>query len=290
MKKVDSNITMILLLAVILIYFIVGKILNIPLSETIFMIGFILLFLIIIIIHGWKTLGAREILIFFLMAYIIALLYEYTEGLGFGQLLGIRFSYSDMLGPKFLNKTPYIIPLIWSLSLYCAFTMTNITFNRVRTNQNYQEEISRRWFLKIFGMGIIAGLIMISWDLINDPVMVEIGGWTWSKYGLYYGIPLLNFEGWIEISMVIFVIFSFYLYKMKRCQMYIGGEKQSSYTLFVVVVYLAILVVYAIYAVYANVTYVIPWAAITMGLVSVITVIQFYRFTSKKLNLQIGFI
>jgi len=263
------------------IYFILGLIINIPISDTMFMMGLILVFLIIVVIHGWKTLGPRELLVFFLIAYSITLLYEYTDGLGFGELMDCRSYYSDLLGPKFFGKTPYIIPLVWSISLYCAFTMTNIVFNRLKATHISEEIVSRRWFLKIFGMGIVTGLIMTSWDLINDPVMVKMGAWSWSSGGLYYGIPLGNHEAWVEISVVVFVLYSFYLFKIKKSQIYIGGDKRSSYTLLVVVLYLALLIIYAIYAVYEDVMYAIPWAAMTMGPFAVITVIQFYRSKSK---------
>jgi len=281
MQKLDSNIIMIILLVLTVVCFIFCKLLNIPLSETIFMMGFILSFLVIIVIHGLKTLGARELLVFFLIAYGIVLLYEYG-GVMWGELVGVGYYYTDLLGPKFLGKVPYIIPLVWSMSLYCTFTMTNIIFNRIQTNHESWEQISKQWFLKIIGMGIVTGLIMASWDLINDPVMVAMGAWGWPDGGLYYGISLWNYEGWIELSVLIFVLFSFYLYRKKRNQIYIDGDKRSGYTLLVVVLYLTILLFYAIYAVDVQVTYVIPWATITMSSAAAITIIQFYRFNSKQ--------
>jgi putative membrane protein len=281
MKKIDSNNVMILLLFISGIYFFLGLILDIPISEIAFMIGLILLSLIIIIIHGWKTLGPRELFVFFLIAYGITLIYEFTDGLGFGEWMSCRAVYSDLLGPKLLGKTPYVIPLVWSISLYLAFTMTNIIFNRLQTTNKFEENISYRWFLKIIGMGIVAGLIMVSWDLINDPVMVAIGAWSWSSGGSYYGIPLGNFEAWVEISVVVFVVYSLYLYKVKKSQMYIGGEQKSSYTLLVVVLYLALLLIYSIYAIYEEIMYAIPWAAITMCPLAVITIFKFYRHSQK---------
>lgn len=47
------------------IYFILGLILNVPITETMFIMGLILFFLIIVVVHGWKTLGYRELLVFF---------------------------------------------------------------------------------------------------------------------------------------------------------------------------------------------------------------------------------
>ena len=281
MRKFDSNLIMAFLFLGAGIYFVLGLILNFPLSDTMFMAGLVLFSLAIVVIHGWKTLGPRELLVFFLIAYGITLLYEFTDGLGFGEWLECRAAYSDLLGPKFLDKTPYTIPLVWSISLYLAFTMTNIIFNRLKTSHKSKEIISRRWFLNILGMGIVTGLIMASWDLINDPVMVAMGAWSWSSGGSYYGIPLGNYEAWVEISVVVFVVYSLYLYKVKKSQIYIDGEKRSSYTLLVVVLYLALLIIYSIYAVYEDVMYAIPWAALTMSPLAAITIIKFYRSFSK---------
>jgi putative membrane protein len=263
------------------IYFFLGQILNIPISEPMFMIGLTLFFLIIVFIHGLKTLGARELLVFFLIAYSIPLLYEYTDALGFGGLVGCTVQYGDLLGPKFFDKVPYVIPLAWAILIYCAFTMTNIIFNRIRTTNKFEEEFSLKWFLKIIGMGIVTGLIMVSLDLILDPVMVSMGAWSWSYHGSYFGIPLWNYEGWIEIPAVTFLLYSIYLNKIKRNQNYMGGEKRSNYTLFVVVLYMTALITYGIYAVYEQVTYTILWAGITMGSFAVFTVIRFYRSYSK---------
>jgi putative membrane protein len=272
---------MIMLLLLIGVNFILVKILNIPVSETLFIIVSILLFLGIVLIHGWKTLGPRDLLAFFIIAYCIPLLYEYTDAVGFGRLVGCTSSYSNLLGPKFLGKVPYVIPLVWALFFYCTFTMTNIIFNRVRMTHMFEEVASLQWFLKIVGMGIVAGLSMASVDLIVDPVMVAQGAWSWPGGGSYYGIPLWNYEGWIEIPTVIFVLFSVYLHIIKKSQIYIGGEKRSRYTLLVVVLYLTALFVYGMYAVYEQVTYVIPWAVMTMGSFTVIVVFQFYQSYSK---------
>jgi uncharacterized membrane protein len=277
MWKCGSNEIMMFFLAIGGVFFVLCRILSISISNMELNIIFILLFFIIIIIHGWKTLGAREALVFFLFASFIPLLYEYTEGWGFGGLVGCTCSYSNLLGPKFLGKIPYVIPLVWSISLYGTFTMTNIIFNRIRIAHEFEERASLQWFFKIVGMGIVTGLIMASLDLIIDPVMVEMGAWNWSVVGPYYGIPLWNYEGWIEISTETFVCYSVYLLLVKKSQIYIGGEKQSRYTLWVVVLYLASLIVYGMYAVEAQMTYVIPWSVMTMGLFASIAVIQFYR-------------
>jgi len=281
MQKFDSNVLMIVLLALLGVYFILCRILTIPISSAGVILIFTLFFSIIVVIHGWKTLGARELFVFFIIAYGIPLLYEYTDALGFGGWVGCTCQYSTLLGPKFFGKVPYVIPLVWSILLYCSFTMTNIIFNRLRTTPKSEEAVSLQWFFKIVGMGIIAGLITAALDLIIDPVMVAMGAWSWSYAGHYYGIPLWNYEGWIEITAVTFVLYSIYLQIIKKSQIYVGREKQSRYTLFVVVLYLATLIIFVVFAVVEQVTYAIPWAVMTMGLFAVIVIIQFYLSYSK---------
>lgn len=277
MRKFDTNILMIVLLTLIGVLFLVYHILAISLSSTGVLVSMVMLFSIIVVLHGWKTLGVRELIVFFVFAFCIPLLYEYTDGLGFGGLVNCTPTYSTLLGTKFLGKVPFLIPLVWSIFLYCTFTMTNIIFDKVRTTQTSEEATSQRWLSSSIGRGIIAGLITASLDLIIDPVMVSMGAWSWSSGGPYYGIPLWNYEGWIEIGAVTYVFYSIYLHKIKKHQRYIGGEKRSRYTLFVVVLYLAFLMVFGLYAIEEQVTYAIPWAVMTTGVFSSLVVIQFYR-------------
>ncbi len=200
MRKFDLNILMIVLLVLIGVIFLLFQLLVIPLSSTGVLASIILLFTAIVVLHGWKTLGPRGLLVFFLFAFGISLLYEYTDALGFGGLVNCTSTYSDLLGPKILGKVPFLIPLVWSILLYCSFTMTNIIFNKVKTTDASREATSQHWFFRSIGRGIIAGFITASVDLIIDPVMVAMGAWSWSAEGSYYGIPLWNYEGWIEIS------------------------------------------------------------------------------------------
>jgi uncharacterized membrane protein len=281
MHKYDSNILMIALLTITGILFILSQILTIPITSTVVILSFTLLFSLIVVLHAWKTLGTRELAVFFFIAYSIPLLYEYTDALGFGALVNCTPQYSTLLGPMLLGKVPYVIPLVWSILIYCSFTMTNIIFNRLRTTPKSGEAVSWQWLLKTIAMGIIAGLSMAALDLLIDPVMVAMGAWSWSSAGPYYGIPLWNYEGWIEITAVSFVLYSIYLLVIKKNQVYIGGEKRSMYTLFVVVLYLASLCIFGMYAVVEQVTYVIPWAVMTTGLFAAITVLQFSRSYSK---------
>lgn len=277
MRPFDSNVIMLLVLILTGLYLGIRQILSLPLSNTAVLLSFIVLFFIVVVLHGWETLGIRECLVFFLLAYSIALFYEYTDALGFGILVDCTWSYGSVLGPKVLGKIPFVIPLVWSILMYCSFTMTNILFRRIRTTPVSEETFSLRWLGMIVGMGIVAGLITASLDLLIDPVMVAMGAWSWSAQGQFFGIPLWNYEGWIEIPAVTFVCYSMYLLVVKKNQMYIGGENRSRYTLMVVAVYLIVFLVYGVAAVEEQVAFVIPWAMLPVLLFSGIVIAQFHR-------------
>jgi uncharacterized membrane protein len=256
-----------------------------PVPNSMVLFGSVLIFFVIVAVHGWKTLGTRGVCAFFVIAYTIPLLYEYTNALGFGGLVGCTVTYSDLLGPKFLGKTPYIIPLVWAIFMYCAYTMTNIIFNRIKTNPESEETISLPWFGKMFGLGVVSGLIMVSMDLLIDPVMVSLGAWHWSTVGPFFGIPLWNYEGWVEIPTVIFLLYSLYRRLRKRTQVYIGGENRSSLTVLVVVLYLVVLLLFVMYTVNEQLLLVIPWAALPMIFFSIVTLLRFSQMKSSNKHL-----
>jgi len=53
----------------------------------------------------------------------------------------------------------------------------------------------------------VAALLMVSWDVLYDPVFTGLGMWTWRE-GTYFGVPFTNFVGWFLASLFFFCIMS----------------------------------------------------------------------------------
>jgi len=53
----------------------------------------------------------------------------------------------------------------------------------------------------------LGALIITSWDLGMDPMMVKAGHWVWEVKGAYFGVPLQNYWGWWLTSFTAFGIF-----------------------------------------------------------------------------------
>ena len=55
-------------------------------------------------------------------------------------------------------------------------------------------------------------LIMVAWDLANDPVWANINRlWVWQHSGAYLGVPVTNFLGWYLVVYLIYQSFAIYL-------------------------------------------------------------------------------
>jgi putative membrane protein len=67
--------------------------------------------------------------------------------------------------------------------------------------------ITRRWQGKPFyrlRFVLISALTFTAWDLFLDPQMVSWRLWLWENPGdfSYFGIPWVNFAGWLLVSMI----------------------------------------------------------------------------------------
>ena len=45
-----------------------------------------------------------------------------------------------------------------------------------------------------------------AWDLFLDPQMVAWNFWVWDQPGQYFGIPWVNFLGWLLVSALVTVV------------------------------------------------------------------------------------
>ncbi len=82
-----------------------------------------------------------------------------------------RFSYSGVLGPPMLGLVPPTVLLAWTPLLLGSLASTR-----------------RAWQ---------AVVLVVVCDVVLDPAAVTLGFWAWDDPGRYYGVPLVNFVGWV---------------------------------------------------------------------------------------------
>lgn len=102
-----------------------------------------------------------------------------------------HYTYTDVLQPQLLN-VPVIIAIAWLMMLPSAWAVAYVLNGR-------------RYGLRFV---VIAALAMTAWDLFLDPQMVSWNLWTWDSPGTwsYFGVPWVNFLGWIVTAALVTVV------------------------------------------------------------------------------------
>jgi len=99
------------------------------------------------------------------------------------------FEYEQRLGWLLFGLVPptvsfaYLPILLCSLYVASHYTKNLIPFSLVATTFN----------------------LLV--DLVIDPAAVHIGFWSYTEGGIYFGVPLSNFIGWLVTGVIYSVIF-----------------------------------------------------------------------------------
>lgn len=122
--------------------------------------------------RGWKNsvviLGALGA--YALILESVALKYGFPYG---------KFFYSNTLGNKLFGLTPWTVAFAYPPILLLAYW-----FVRKRNDK----------FLVVTLGTALAAMIC---DVVLDPAAVRLGFWRWDNPGFFYGVPLVNFLGWL---------------------------------------------------------------------------------------------
>lgn len=129
----------------------------------------ILLFSAPVIIGAISWLGPRRGTALLIGLGLYALVFE-SVAIATGVPYG-RFVYTGVLGPPLLGLAPPTILLAWTPLILGSLAVTR-----------------RSW-------QAIALVVVL--DLVLDPAAVSLGFWAWEEPGAYYGVPLVNFVGWV---------------------------------------------------------------------------------------------
>ena len=128
---------------------------------------------------GWRRGGLSA------LAVVMLSLGAELLGVGTGFPFG-AYGYGTTLGPRVAGMVPVVIPLSWFLMLYASLG------------------VAARFDLGFAGTSLVAGLGLVAWDVLMDPAMsAAFPFWSWHQGGEYYGMPLVNWAGWMLTGTVL---------------------------------------------------------------------------------------
>ena len=157
----------------------------------------VLLGAIFFVIHGSLFWGFFNIATFLIITVIVSLFFEII-GSKTGYVFGGKYHYNNENTPGYIIfGIPVLIPIAWFGIIYMCinfcYYVTNISFP-FGNSINYFFIISTAIFVMLL-------------DLVLDPLAVDEKRWNWESPGIYYGIPILNFFGWLLVPLSILFIF-----------------------------------------------------------------------------------
>ncbi|MFA9426245.1 bisanhydrobacterioruberin hydratase [Natronorubrum sp. A-ect3] len=133
---------------------------------------------------GWWALG------------LLGLLTAYTYAI---EIVGVRtdwpygaFEYTIQLGPMLFGEVPLALPLFFIPLVLNAYLLTLLVLG----------EWSKNPLIRVFS-AIVA---VVAIDLVLDPAAVAIGFWEFIPAGVYYGVPVSNYVGWVISGTVAVVL------------------------------------------------------------------------------------
>ncbi|MFN8373980.1 MAG: carotenoid biosynthesis protein [Anaerolineae bacterium] len=96
------------------------------------------------------------------------------------------YSYTQSLQPQ-LFGVPLLIPLAWMMMMPPAWAVAQCMVGHHR-----------------LAFVVTSALAFTAWDMFLDPQMVNWGFWVWHDPGTwnYFGIPFMNFAGWLLAAIL----------------------------------------------------------------------------------------
>lgn len=147
--------------------------------------------------HAVHTLGWARALTFFGVCAVGSFLAE-AQSIATGNVGA--YEYTNVLGPK-LGTVPLVIPLTWFMMLYPSHVIANLIIER-------KARIRRGTVSGAIRLAFVTAAILTAWDVVLDPYMSgKVKAWIWTNGGPYFGVPFMNFFGWIRVAFLIDVVY-----------------------------------------------------------------------------------
>ena len=167
-----------------------------------------------VVMLGWKR--ACVLLALCLSLSFTAEFVGQKNGLIFGP-----YYYTNLLGPKIMGTIPVLIPFAWYMMFYPSYVITNL----LAEGKPVGEQDGTAWILWV---SALSALVMTAWDLTMDPIMsyhpcstgsidclpvalderlIGHPAWVWVNGGEHFGVPLLNYRGWMLTAFAVFLAY-----------------------------------------------------------------------------------
>lgn len=161
---------------------------------------------IFVFMHGSRYLGRKNILLFFIVTYVITFTAEYL-GVNGGKIFG-EYYYNTINNGPLLGGVPVLLMLTYFTLAYSTYLLLRVILGWI--------DIIKGW--KIIAFSLLGGLVMTLSDLASDPVNSTVNRvYVWTQGGIFFGVPYQNFIGWLGETVLLFLTISLILGYVTNC-------------------------------------------------------------------------
>src|SRR3989442_8790274 len=164
------------------------------LVGTVTLRAYVFAFLALFLLAGLAGLGWRGPLGFAGCVWPMAWLSEFSStrtGVPFG-----LYQYTLLTRGRelYIADVPLIDPLSFGFLAYASFCLARVALSA---------RVAPRSVI-----AVVAGVLMMTLDVVIDPLAVRGDRWflghlfTYAEPGVYFGVPLSNFAGWVIVGVV----------------------------------------------------------------------------------------
>lgn len=183
------------LLLIILVTAFLSNIKNPALAILLYVLPSVFCFM-----HGSRYLGKKNIVIFFIFIFFISYFAEFL-GTHTGRIFGDYYYNIVGNGPLLFGVPPLLMLTYFSIA-YSSYMVVRAVLQEF--------SIIKGWLILGFSIGV--AMLMTLTDLASDPVNSTINQvYIWVKGGSFFGVPYLNFIGWLAETFIFSIAISWYL-------------------------------------------------------------------------------
>lgn len=179
---------------------------------TVLLRPYVFVFLTIYLIAAASHLGWRKTLLFIPIGYGIAWLSEFSSihwGFPYGDYYYIAETADRelwVLGVPFMDSLSYVF------LAYCSYSMALFILSPVLFSSNQIAILDTRELRRSLQVLVLGAFLFVLLDIIIDPVALKGDLWFLGRIygyrqdGLYFGIPMSNFGGWLLVGAVMIAV------------------------------------------------------------------------------------
>jgi putative membrane protein len=179
------------------------------LTGTLLLRPYVFIFLACYLLLATWQLGFGRALAFLVSGYLVAWLAEFSSihtGFPFGLYIYIPATADREL---WVAGVPFMDSLSYVFLAYASFTMALLALGSGRWQQGSFILEEDRALMKSWRATVLGAVLMMSLDVVIDPVALR--GYRWflgqiygyPEPGVYFGVPLTNFAGWLVVALVL---------------------------------------------------------------------------------------